>query len=163
MSTSRKREAPSPPGAAIARAASQESSQISCNKPAAGSNEKQKACPTAVALPTKRRVGPAVAPPTKSNRSSSPSVSLARHRLQIGGKDQIPKMNGIGPSTVTVSARKQRWIFQIPLLYPDSTKMFYGTAGVTVHQYLNNCREETDWFLSYVFWNCGIILYASNP
>lgn len=108
MSTSRKREAPSPPGAAIAGAASQESSQISCNKPAAGSSEKRKACPTAVAPPTKRRAGPAVAPPTKSNRSGSPPASLARHRLQIGGKEQIPKMNGIGPSTVTVSARKQR-------------------------------------------------------
>ena len=106
MSTSRKREAPSPPGAAIAGAASQESSQISCNKPAAGSSEKRKACPTAVAPPTKRRAGPAVAPPTKSNQSGSPPASLARHRL--GGKDQIPKMNGIGPSTVTVSARKQR-------------------------------------------------------
>jgi hypothetical protein len=104
-----------------------------------------------------------VAPPTKSNQSGSPPVLLARRRLQIGEKDQIPKMNGIGPSTMTVSARKQRWIFQIPLLHPDSTKMFYGTAGVTVRQYLNNCREETDWFLSYIFQNCGIILYASNP
>jgi hypothetical protein len=108
MSTSRKREAPSPLGAVIAGAASQESSQISCNKPAAGSSEKRKACLTAVALPTKRRAGPAVAPPTKSNRSGSPPASLAQCRLQIGGKEQIPKMNGIGPSTVSVSARKQR-------------------------------------------------------
>jgi hypothetical protein len=73
-----------------------------------------------------------VAPLTKSNRSGSPPASLARRRLQIGGREQIPKMNGIGPSTVSVSARKHRWIFQIPLLHPDSTKTFYGTAGVTV-------------------------------
>jgi hypothetical protein len=85
-----------------------------------------------VAPPTKRRAGPAVAPLTKSYRSGSPPASLARLRLQIRGKEQIPKMNGIGPSTVSVSARKQRWIFQIPLLHPNSTKMFYGTAGVTV-------------------------------
>jgi hypothetical protein len=104
MSTSRKREAPSPPGAPIAGA----TSQRSCNKPAAGSSEKRKACPTAVAPPTKRIVGPALAPPTKSNRSGSPPASLVRRRLQIGAKEQIPKMNGVGPSTVSVSARKQR-------------------------------------------------------
>jgi hypothetical protein len=34
------------------QAASQESCQRSCDKPAAGSSEKQKACPTAVAPPT---------------------------------------------------------------------------------------------------------------
>jgi hypothetical protein len=61
-----------------------------------------------VAPPTKQRAGPAMAPPTKSNWSGSPTASLARRRLQIGGKEQIPKMNGIGPSTVSVSARKQR-------------------------------------------------------
>jgi hypothetical protein len=61
-----------------------------------------------VAPPTKRRASPAVAPPTKSNQSGSPPASLARRRLQIGGKEQIPKMNGIRPSTVSVSARKQR-------------------------------------------------------
>jgi hypothetical protein len=108
MSTSRKREAPSPPGAAIVGAASQESSQRSCNKPAAGSSKKRKACPTAMAPPTKRRAGPAVVPLTKSNQSGSPPASLAQCRLQIGGKEQIPKMHGIGPSTISVSARKQR-------------------------------------------------------
>jgi hypothetical protein len=108
MSTSRKREAPSLPGAAIAGAASPKSSQRSCNKPAAGSSKKQKACQTAVAPPTKRRAGPAVAPSTKSNPSGSPPALLARLRLQIGVKEQIPKMNGVGPSTVNVSARKQR-------------------------------------------------------
>jgi hypothetical protein len=61
-----------------------------------------------VASPTKRRAGLAMAPPTKSNRSGSPPASLARRRLQIGAKEQIPKMNGVGPSTVSVSARKQR-------------------------------------------------------
>jgi hypothetical protein len=85
-----------------------------------------------VASPTNRIAGPALAPPTKSNWSGSPLASLARHRLQIGAKEQIPKMNGVGPSTVSVSARKQRWIFHIPLLHSDSTKMFYEMAGVTV-------------------------------
>jgi hypothetical protein len=108
MSISRKQEALTPPGAAIAEAASQESSQRSRNKPAAGSSEKRKACPTAVAPSTKRRAGPAMAPPTKSNRSGSPPASLARRRLQIGAKEQILKMNRVGLSIVTVSARKQR-------------------------------------------------------
>jgi hypothetical protein len=61
-----------------------------------------------VVPPTKRRAGPAMAPPTKSNQSGSPPASLVWHRLQIGGKEQIPKMNGMGPSTMSVSARKQR-------------------------------------------------------
>jgi hypothetical protein len=49
-----------------------------------------------------------VAPPTKSNRSGSPPASLARRRLQIGANEQIPKMNGVRPSTISVNARKQR-------------------------------------------------------
>jgi hypothetical protein len=110
MSTSRKREAPSSPGAAKAGAASQESSQRSCNMPAAGSGDKRKACPTMVATPTKRRADAMAAtpPPTKSNRSGSPPASLAQRCLSIRAKEQIPKMKGFGPSTVSVSARKQR-------------------------------------------------------
>jgi hypothetical protein len=61
-----------------------------------------------VAPPTKRIVGPVLAPPTKSNRSGSPPALLVRRRLQIGAKELIPKMNGVGSSTVSVSAKKQR-------------------------------------------------------
>jgi hypothetical protein len=63
-----------------------------------------------MAPPTKRRASPMAAapPPTKSNQSGSPLASLARHRLQIGAKEQIPKIKGVGPSTVSESARKQR-------------------------------------------------------
>jgi hypothetical protein len=88
----------------------------------------------AVAPPTKRRADPmaAAAPPTNSNQSGSPPASLARCHLHIGAKEQIPKMKGVGPSTVSESTKKKRLIFQIPLLHPDSTKMFYGTTGVTI-------------------------------
>jgi hypothetical protein len=63
-----------------------------------------------VAPPTKRRAGPmaAATPPTSSNRSASPPASLAWRRLPIGAKEQIPKMQGVGHSTVSMSARKQR-------------------------------------------------------
>jgi hypothetical protein len=121
-----------------------------------------------VALPTKRRAGAAVVAPTKSNRSGSPPVSLARRRLQIGGKEQIPKMRGIGPSTISVSARKQRWIFPISLLYPDSTKMFYGTAGVTVSIWTIVEKQLTDFchmFSQIVVWFCMQVilnLYQTN-
>jgi hypothetical protein len=56
-----------------------------------------------------RRAGPmaAAAPPTKSNRSGSHPASLAWRHLQIGAKEQIPKLKGVGTSTVSVSARKQ--------------------------------------------------------
>jgi hypothetical protein len=40
-----------------------------------------------VAPPIKRIASPALAPPTKSNRSGSPPASLARRRLQIGAKE----------------------------------------------------------------------------
>jgi hypothetical protein len=78
--------------------------------PVAGSNDKRKGFPMAVASLTKRRAGlmARAALPTKSNQSGSPPVSLAWHRLQIGAKEQIPKMKGVGPSTACVSARRQR-------------------------------------------------------
>jgi hypothetical protein len=93
--------------------------------PAAGSSDKRKACPTTVALPTKRASSMVAAvPSTKSNRSGSPPASLARCHLPIGAKEQIPKMKGVGPSTVNVAPKSRYEYFRSLAYIPIALRCF---------------------------------------
>jgi hypothetical protein len=108
MSTSRKREAPSPLGAASAGAASQESTKEILQQASSGEQREAESLPDGGGAADQAKSRPGGGAADQEQSECSPPASLARRRLQIGAKKQIPKIKRVGPSTVSVSARKQR-------------------------------------------------------
>jgi hypothetical protein len=81
-------------------AGSQESSQRSCNKPRSGSNM-QRDNSTAPSMETSSK--------RRASQAAAPSPAMAWWRLMPATTLKIPKIEGVGASTVI--ERNQRWIF----------------------------------------------------